>query len=71
MVVADLRPISLSNVVDRIVYKTLANRLKVILPDIIFDTQSAFIPNRLIMDNIIVAYKLFHTLKSRTQGNRC
>ncbi|XP_043814104.1 uncharacterized protein LOC122724008 [Manihot esculenta] len=67
-VVADLRPISLSNVADRIVCKALANRLKSILADVVSDSQSAFIPNRLITDSIIVAYELFHTMKRKTQG---
>ncbi|KAJ8754033.1 hypothetical protein K2173_001931 [Erythroxylum novogranatense] len=66
--IADLRSISLSNVIDRVICKTIANRLKQILPDIISETQSAFIPNRLIIDNIIVAYELFHSIKRKTQG---
>lgn len=35
---ADYRPISLSNVVSRIVSKVLANRVKPILPNIILDS---------------------------------
>lgn len=68
--VADLRPISLSNVVDRIVCKAMANRLKLVLPQVISEAQSAFIPHRLITDNIIVAYELFHSLKQKKQGKR-
>lgn len=65
----DFRPISLYNVIYKILSKVLANILKLILPDIIFKNQSAFVPSRLIYDNIIVAYEALHFMKTRQRSH--
>ena len=64
----DFRPISLGNIVARIISKVLANRIKCILPNVISDSQSAFMRDRSIIDNTTVAFEMLHRMRNRRKG---
>ena len=46
----------------------LANRLKKILPHLVSEQQSAFVKDRLISDNIMVAFEAFHYMRNHSLG---
>ncbi|KAL8106012.1 hypothetical protein AgCh_029715 [Apium graveolens] len=49
----------------KIIIKVIANRLKKVLELIILDTQGAFLPGRLISDNIMISFEIMHYLKKK------
>ncbi|KAF8049985.1 hypothetical protein N665_2080s0003 [Sinapis alba] len=49
---------------SRIVSKIMASRLKPLLPDLVAPTQSTFVEERLITDNILIAHEMIHALKT-------
>lgn len=53
--IADFRPISCCNTVYKAESKLLAERLKQTLPLIISNSQSVFIPGRLLVENVLMA----------------
>ena len=66
--VTDYRPISLCNVAYKLASKAVANKLKLVLQDVICENQSAFISERLITDNVLVAHEIMNHINNKKKG---
>ena len=66
--ISQYRPISLSNVLYRIFSKVLANMLKKILPHLVSEQQSAFVNDRFISGNIMVAFETLHYMRNHSSA---
>lgn len=55
----------------KVITKILSLRLKPILQDIISETQSAFVPERAISDNVLITHEILHTLKTSEAEIHC
>jgi len=62
------RPISLCNVLYKIISKVIANKLKPILPGIISEEQSGYVEGRQILDSILLAQEMIHTLRTQKKA---
>ncbi|XP_021598828.1 uncharacterized protein LOC110604828 [Manihot esculenta] len=58
------RPISLCNVIYKLVTKVLVNKLKDVLSSLIGPEQSSFVPGRQIINNIVVFQEVLHTMRT-------
>lgn len=66
--IQNFRPISLLNTLYKVVAKIYANRMKPLLHHWILPSQTGFVPNRCILDNIFLAFEAIEwTLKSRQE----
>ena len=66
--ISKFRSIKLSNVLYKVFAKVLANQLKLIMPHLIFEPQSAFMSDCLISDKILVAFETLHYMRNHGMG---
>ncbi|XP_078173283.1 uncharacterized protein LOC144567103 [Carex rostrata] len=57
---ADFRPISVLNLIPKLISKILSNRLRRFLPDLISPNQTAFVHGRQISENFVATRELLH-----------
>lgn len=67
----NFRPISLYIVIYKIIAKSVANHLQKVLDGCIDDSQSAFVPGRLITNNVLLAYEVLHSFKNKRSERKC
>ena len=65
--IQNYRPISLLNTLYKIVAKVYANRMKPLLHNWILPSQTGFVPNRCILDNIFLAFEAIAWTKENKQ----
>lgn len=69
--VGDYRPIACCNVVYKIISKIITNRLVPLMPKIISNSQSAFVGDRNITDNIYLAQELVRRYNVHKNQPKC
>jgi len=67
----DYRPISCCNVLYKVISKIIANMHKLVLPKFITGNQSAFVKDRLLIENLLLATELTKDYHKETISTRC
>lgn len=65
--IEDFRPISCPNTLYKLITKIISNRLKCVLPDVVLPNQTAFVKDRLLLENVLLASEVlngYHSKKS-------
>lgn len=66
----NFRSISLCSVLYKLMANVLANRLQHLIGKCVYIAQSAFVPGRLITDNVLLGYELLDTFRKKNNSRR-
>ncbi|KAJ4791253.1 RNA-directed DNA polymerase (Reverse transcriptase) [Rhynchospora pubera] len=64
--VTDFRPISVCNLIYKVISKLLTTRLRTVIDRLVGTNQSAFVPGRLISDNVMLLREIMHSFVSNS-----
>lgn len=64
---SDLRPISLSNFLNKIISRLIHDRLEGLLPKLISNNQSGFVKGRSITENVLLAQEIIVDIRKRSK----
>ena len=65
--ITNYRPINLINCSFKLITKLLADRLALVMDSLIDSSQTAYIKDRLILDNVVCAHEVLHQVKIKKQ----
>ncbi|XP_061361012.1 uncharacterized protein LOC133304941 [Gastrolobium bilobum] len=63
--ISQFRPISLCNIVYKVITKVIASRLKNHISSLIMSNQCSFVKGRHASDNIIISQEIFHSMRTK------
>lgn len=64
----DMRPISLSNFINKVISRMIHERLVVLLPNLISNKQIGFVKGRSVAENVLLTQEIITYIRKRTKA---